>query len=164
MEPLRLFVYGTLKRGQRNHDRYCKGAIEIREAQFRGRLYEGPGFPLLEVPVDDILAIGTTMPLADVATQQRFSDRLQPASGSNQRIITTDAWDTVYGELIAFDDPASRLVDLDYLEGFDSIKPSLFERVLVPAIMNGTRKVAWAYTVEGAGIDRRRIVSGHWSE
>ena len=73
---LRLFVYGTLKRGYPNHDRFCQGALEIREAQVRGRLYEGPGFPALEVPDEDILACGTADPLADVATQARLSAQL----------------------------------------------------------------------------------------
>ena len=44
---LRLFVYGTLKRGYWNHDSFCQGILEIRDARIRGRLYEGPGFPLL---------------------------------------------------------------------------------------------------------------------
>ena len=56
MDLLRLFVYGTLKRGYWNHDLFCEGVLEIREAQIRGRLYEGPGFPVLEVPDEDILA------------------------------------------------------------------------------------------------------------
>ena len=38
--------------------------------------YSGPGFPLLEVPDEDILARGTTDPLADVATQARLSARV----------------------------------------------------------------------------------------
>ena len=42
---LKLFVYGTLKCGYWNHDAFCQGVLEIREAQVRGRLYEGPGFP-----------------------------------------------------------------------------------------------------------------------
>ena len=71
---LRLFVYGTLKRGYWNHDAFCLGVLEVREAQVRGRLYEGPGFPLLEVPEEDVLASGTADPLADVATQARLSN------------------------------------------------------------------------------------------
>ena len=65
MDLLRLFVYGTLKRGYWIHDAFCRGALEIREAQVRGRLYEGPGFPILEVPDGDVLALGTADPLAD---------------------------------------------------------------------------------------------------
>ena len=45
---LKLFVYGTLKRGYRNHDDFCEGVPEIREGQVRGRLYDGSGFPVLE--------------------------------------------------------------------------------------------------------------------
>ncbi len=71
---LKLFVYGTLKRGYWNHDAFCQGVLEIREAQVRGRLYEGPGFPVLEVPDEDVLAYGTANHLADVATQAGLSD------------------------------------------------------------------------------------------
>ncbi len=36
----------------------------------RGRLFEtSSGIPVLEVPEEDVIAIGTTDPLADVATQ-----------------------------------------------------------------------------------------------
>ncbi len=71
---LKLFVYGTLKRGYWNHDAFCEGVLKVREAQVRGRLYEGPGFPLLEVPDEDVLARGTAAPLADAATQAALSD------------------------------------------------------------------------------------------
>ena len=69
---LRLFVYGTLKREYWNHDPFCRGVLAVQEAQVRGRLFEGPGFPVLEVPDEDILAHGTGDPLADVGTQARL--------------------------------------------------------------------------------------------
>ena len=96
---LKLFVYGTLKRGYWNHDAFCEGALEIREAQVRGRLYEGPGFPLLEVPHKDVLARGTADPLADVATQARLSHGVESYSGTDRKSATAGAWGTVYGEL-----------------------------------------------------------------
>jgi hypothetical protein len=67
---LRLFVYGTLKRGFWNHDRFCRGVLTVEDAVVGGRLFEtSSGIPVLEVPEEDILAVGTTNPLADVATQ-----------------------------------------------------------------------------------------------
>ena len=75
---LRLFVYGTLKRGYWNHDPFCRGVLAIQEAQVRGRLFEGPGFPVLEVPDENILAHGTGDPLADVGTQARLSGQWRP--------------------------------------------------------------------------------------
>ncbi|MBW1705052.1 MAG: gamma-glutamylcyclotransferase [Deltaproteobacteria bacterium] len=66
---LRLFVYGTLKRGYWNHDRFCRGVLDVQEAVVRGRLYEMPsGIPVLKVPKEGILAHGTAGPIADVAT------------------------------------------------------------------------------------------------
>ncbi len=70
---LRVFVYGTLKRGMRNHERFCAGALSIEEGVVRGRLYEtDSGLLVLQVPETDILAHGTADPLADVATLARF--------------------------------------------------------------------------------------------
>jgi gamma-glutamylcyclotransferase (GGCT)/AIG2-like uncharacterized protein YtfP len=55
-----IFVYGTLKRGQRNHERFCRGALAAREASVRGRLYDLPyGYPALVVPKGDVQATGT---------------------------------------------------------------------------------------------------------
>ena len=161
---LKLFVYGTLKRGYWNHDAFCEGVLEIREAQVRGRLYEGPGFPVLEVPDEDILAYGTVNHLADVATQAGLSDWV----GSDPRPVpecaATGAWGAVYGELLTFDDPESRLPAIDRLEGFRPGGSSLYRRVLVQVAVNDTRELAWVYAVETTGIKRCRIVSGRWPE
>ena len=164
MDLLRLFVYGTLKRGYWNHEPFCEGVLEIREARIRGRLYDGPGFPLLEVPDEDILAHGTADPLADVATQARLSDRVESFPQAVLDNATVGAWGAVYGELLSFDDPESRLPAIDRLEGFRPGGSSLYRRVLVPATVNGAGELAWVYTVETTRIKRRRIVTGWWPE
>ncbi|MDE2928521.1 MAG: gamma-glutamylcyclotransferase [Acidobacteriota bacterium] len=159
---LKLFVYGTLKRGCRNHNQFCRGALEIGEAQVRGRLYDGPGFPVLEVPGEDVLACGTADPLADVATQTRLADGAgkypRPVPGGAK----TGDWGTVYGELLTFDDPESRLPAIDRLEGFRPDGRSLYRRVLVVTSASGCRELAWVYTLESTDIKHRRILSGRW--
>ena len=161
---LRLFVYGTLKRGYGNHEHFCRGALEIREAQVRGRLYDGPGFPVLEVPGEDVLACGTADPLADVGTQTRLSDGVgkypRPVPGGAE----TGDWGTVYGELFTFDDPKTRLPAIDRLEGFRPNGLSLYRRVLVVAMVCGGRELAWAYTLESTDFQHRRIRSGRWPD
>lgn len=161
---LRLFVYGTLKRGYRNHNQFCRGALEIREAQVRGRLYDGPGFPVLEVPGEDVLACGTADPLADVDTQTRFSDGVGKYSRPVPGGAGAGDWGTVYGELLTFDDPQTRLPAIDHLEGFRPDGRSLYRRVLVVASVSGSREPAWAYTLESTDIKHRRIRSGRWPE
>ena len=161
---LKLFVYGTLKREYWNHDAFCQGVLEIRDAQVRGRLYGGPGFPVLEVPDQDVLVQGTADPLADVATQARLSGRVGSCSGPARESATAGAWGAVYGELLTFDDPESRLPAIDRLEGFRPGGASPYRRVLIPATVNGARELAWVYTVETTRIKRRRIVSGRWPE
>jgi gamma-glutamylcyclotransferase (GGCT)/AIG2-like uncharacterized protein YtfP len=47
--PTRVFVYGTLKPGERYHDRYCAGHVfTAQEALIYGELYDLPfGYPAL---------------------------------------------------------------------------------------------------------------------
>jgi len=134
---LNVFVYGTLKQGERNHDRFCQGVLNIREATAHGWLYDLPfGFPALVVPEETILAIGTEDYVGD-ADRQRSTP------------LRSSSWDTVaHGELITFDDPRTRLPALDSLEGFRPGEPGLYRRVLIPVQANGQTTPAWAYTVE----------------
>ena len=149
---LRLFVYGTLKRGFWNHDRFCRGVLTVEDAVVRGRLFEtSSGIPVLQVPEEDILAVGTTNPLADVATQARVVARMsnpEPTPNRLQKKGTGAPWGPVYGELLAFDDPESRLPAIDRLEGFHPGGPSLYCRVLVPVQVNRSVLPAWLYVGE----------------
>ncbi len=164
---LRLFVYGTLKRGCWNHERFCRGVLSVEEAVVRGRLYELPsGIPVLEVPEADVLAHGTADPLTDVATQARLAAEFaaraaHPEPGGNG--APGGRWGPVYGELLTFDDPETRLPAIDRLEGFLPDGPSLYRRVLVPASTRGQRVLVWLY-VEGAGRrpPGRRQADGVW--
>lgn len=160
---LRLFVYGTLKRGYWNHERFCRGVLSVEEAVVRGRLYELPsGIPVLEVPEADVLAHGTADPLADVATQARLAAEFA-ARAAHPELGENDApggrWGPVYGELLTFDDPETRLPAIDRLEGFLPDGPSLYRRVLVPASTRGRRVLVWLY-VRGAGLNGRFKVLG----
>jgi gamma-glutamylcyclotransferase (GGCT)/AIG2-like uncharacterized protein YtfP len=151
---LNVFVYGTLKRGQRNHDRFCQGLVSAREATVRGRLYHLPyGFPALVVPGEDVRATGTTGYLAD-------AERGRIGEAGPQRALA--GWDTVYGEILGFDDPRERLPALDGLEGFRPGEESFYERVLIPATLlwTGTTVLAWAYAVDsGSGT---YLPDGRW--
>ena len=144
---LRLFVYGTLKRGCWNHDRFCRGVLDVQEAVVHGRLYEMPsGIPVLQVPEEDILARGTADPLADVATQARFAEDLASILKPVPESATAGDWAPVYGELLSFDDPEHRLPAVDRLEGFHPDGPSLYKRVLVPVYAGKELFPVWLYT------------------
>jgi gamma-glutamylcyclotransferase (GGCT)/AIG2-like uncharacterized protein YtfP len=145
-EPTRLdvFVYGTLKWGQRNHARFCEGALAVREAAVRGWLYDLPfDFPALVVPEEEVWATGTKDYLSDAEKQHRAT----PGSEA------TSLRPTVHGEILTFDDPAERLPSIDGLEGFRPGEESFYRRVLVPATLVDTSTVvmAWTYAVESAG-------------
>ncbi len=136
-----MFFYGTLKRGERNHERYCSGALHIEEGAVHGDLYDIPLFdyPALVVPEKSIHAFGTGDPARDVDKQHRLG--LGPVPPPERP--------GVFGEIFAFDDPGSRLPALDCLEGFDPTDAtSHYRRVLLPAETgDGAILLAWAYVV-----------------
>ena len=152
---LKLFVYGTLKRGYWNHDRFCRGVLDVQEAVVRGRLYEMPsGIPVLEVPETDILAHGTADPLADVATQARLAGHLASYLEPMPESATAGDWGPVYGELLTFDDPETRLPAIDRLEGFHPGGSCLYRRVLAPVWAAGAVFPAWLYVGEDSTMIR----------
>lgn len=148
-----MFFYGTLKRGQVNHDRYCRGALRIEEATVRGELYDLPlGYPALVVPEESIHAIGSPDPTRDVEEQRRPGrEHVLPLEGPR-----------VLGELFTFDDAGSRLPPIDRLEGFDPADASSrYRRVLLPVeTSESSNSFAWAYVVrESSGV---YISGGSW--
>lgn len=139
---LRVFVYGTLKRGHRNHDRYCVGVVAVEPACLAGRLYHLPqGYPMLVIPAAQVLALGSADGIADARRQKALSDvqrRPQRADdGKSRRLIQ--------GELLTFDDPGPRLVALDGLEGYSPrTAGGEYQRALVE-LAEPAGELAWTY-------------------
>jgi gamma-glutamylcyclotransferase (GGCT)/AIG2-like uncharacterized protein YtfP len=152
-----LFVYGTLKRGYWNHQRFCEGALSIKNATVRGRLYELPsGIPVLEVPPCDIIADGSGDIAHDLTIQEKIAE---PA-------ITLDhnsGWWAIRGELMTFADPVSRLQAIDSLEGFVPNTPCLYRRVLLPIyLQDGTAVAAWCYVLGMQNAHLRALNRPEW--
>ncbi|MBF0220177.1 MAG: gamma-glutamylcyclotransferase [Gammaproteobacteria bacterium] len=155
---LRLFVYGTLKRGYGNHELYCRSAITITPAVTWGRIYHLPvGYPAMELPQDRILAYGTTDLLADLRTQ-KVVDWHETIWNRPQ-----GDWDLIYGELITFANPVNDLPPIDRLEGFKANGDSLYQRVLIAAEdpKCNCLQTCWTYTMMH-GIKGQRLTSGRW--
>jgi gamma-glutamylcyclotransferase (GGCT)/AIG2-like uncharacterized protein YtfP len=142
--PLFMYFYGTLKRGERNYERYCSGALRVEEAAIRGHLYDIllMNYPALVVPEESIYAFGTDDPTRDAEGQRRLGRGHIPSLRGPR----------VFGEIFAFDDPESRLPAIDRLEGFDPADPSShYRRVLLPVETNaGSSLLAWAYAVKAS--------------
>lgn len=139
---LRLAVYGTLRRRGPNHDQYMRGYRSVEEITLRGRLrWLTATIPILEVPEEDIAAVGSADSLADMQLAARLVREREGAP----RPVVARTWDDVPAELFTFDDPATRLPPLDRLEGFRPGGRSLYRRVLL-----GTPWGCWVY-VEGYG-------------
>jgi gamma-glutamylcyclotransferase (GGCT)/AIG2-like uncharacterized protein YtfP len=151
-----IFVYGTLKQGYHNHNRYCRGAVSIEPAHVWGRLYALPaGYPGLIVPRESILATGTTNPTADAELQN--STKLEQQTLAKP----TGDWDKITGELITLADPETDLPPIDRLEAFNPSGWSLYERVLIPAEVTGVLRVVWVYDYK-QDICGERVCSGNW--
>ncbi len=160
---LKLFVYGTLKRGCSNHQHFCQGVLDVEQATIYGRLYELPaGYPMLVVPKASILAIGTADPHVDIAMQARWAAQLSQYPAPMLEDTPASGWDRVSGEILTFNDPEKRLPVLDWLEDFQPGGPSLYRRVLLPvhACAPATTVVAWAYIGDAAA--GRHLPGGRW--
>lgn len=144
---LRIFVYGTLKRGYGNHQRYCQGFVKAEPATVRGRLYRlPPGYPILVVPEADILATGSSDHAADMELYARLS-RESCTIGAAEPLAGD--WQAIAGEMITFDDPLVRLPPLDALENFRPGRPSTYLRVLVQT-EGPSREIVWTYVAPGS--------------
>jgi gamma-glutamylcyclotransferase (GGCT)/AIG2-like uncharacterized protein YtfP len=107
-DPLRIFVYGTLKRGASNHAAHCTGALRIDDGWTWGRLHIlGARYPILDPA--RVLAIGTRDYPGDIA-------RLSPPPAAMEG---GPAWRRIRGELMEFADGEVRLPRLDALEDYD---------------------------------------------
>jgi len=156
---LKVFVYGTLKSGYQNHQRYCRGVVRVEKADLFGRLYDmGVGYPALELPPEAIIAEGTADHLADIQTQAEFA-----AKHESWRPIVRPGggWGLVRGEVLTFNYPAAQFAGMDHLEGFRPGSRSLYQRVLTIARWNGATAPVWSYVMEDFG-GARRILDGEW--
>ncbi|MCA9402377.1 MAG: gamma-glutamylcyclotransferase [Candidatus Omnitrophica bacterium] len=151
---LRLFVYGTLKRGYANHQGFCANARHIEEGATWGRLYHLPaGYPALETAGELIIARGTGDPKADARTQH---------TANGLKFSRPDGdWDLVRGELITFPDPARDLPPIDGLEDFRPDGSGLYQRVLVPVRCGATVLAAWTYVMPCPS-NALRLAGGLW--
>jgi len=151
MQKITLFVYGTLKRGFRNHDNFCKNASAVEIGYVNGTLYgTGHGFPVLCVPPGSILAVGNRDYHAGAALQARVS----------RDLAKTELRGSVKGELISFTNPED-ILPIDRLEGV----PHFYRRVLIPArIESGRVLAAWAYVMPRPTHGATVIESGEWNE
>jgi gamma-glutamylcyclotransferase (GGCT)/AIG2-like uncharacterized protein YtfP len=151
--PLVMFFYGTLKRGERNHEHYCDGALRVEEGAVRGDLFDVHlGYPALVVPEESICALGTGEYISDAEEHQRLDRGRAPLLEGPR----------VFGEIFAFDDPESRLPAIDLLEGFDPADASShYRRVLLPVETDeGSGLLAWAYVVEQSS--GSHLPGGRW--
>lgn len=148
----RLFVYGTLKRGQANH-RLIPPDAKIEKALCGGMLYDLGRFPALALPPSLMLALGTE----DCEADAKLSG--QPRRDMLRR--------SIQGELVTFRDPSAWVPSIDRLEGYipSSPKRSLYIRVLTAAATAGGESVtAWTYAANALPLGSMTpIPDGSWA-
>ena len=162
---LRLFVYGTLKRGFRNHRHFCQGVVLVEEGWLRGRLYQlPPGYPGLLIPEQDVVAEGTADPLRDAAMDEHILPEIR-RERSAEGHAEGGQWSPVWGEILVFGDPARRLPSIDRLEDFRPDLPSIYRRVLARVHRNPPASpiAAWVYVMARPDPGARLLLNGRWS-
>ena len=159
MNSLRVFVYGTLKRGGRNHDSFCRGWIDCVSATIPGRLFgfTHGHYPMAVVPPGAILLPGTYDPAADLqsAADPSLANILQAAGEPRYA-------ERIRGEVLSFVPETARLTALDRLEGFTAgDDPPFYERGLVRAsLADGSSVLAWTYFAPGGRLPEGAVPLG----
>ena len=134
-----LFVYGTLKRNERAHARFCKGAAFVAPGTVRGVLHLHPdGYPILVVPDADVRALGTPDLVADTSLIGLADDDLPVASPPGR-------WRAIRGEIFAFSDPSTSIAAIDEYEGVSASAAATYRRVLLPVAGTPLVRRAWGY-------------------
>ena len=144
---LRVFVYGTLKRGFSNHF-YCAGYRACRKAAVIGRLYgsDQVSYPYLAIPKETVLSEGSSDRGHDIRIHQSLRPDLKALLAKAPALL--GPWSLIEGELFTFNDAAERLKHIDSLEGFDPTGRSHYRRVLVPAIVDSRITPSWVYVID----------------
>ena len=160
---LRLFVYGTLKSGFCNHERYCANVSQISPAWLCGKLFKlTTQIPMMTIPAGNILARGTENPAKDIETQEYFESLLRNGRSKGYAPGAVPHG-RVQGQLLTFGDPLSRLPFIDSLEEFNPGKQSTYARVLVHANLSGDRQTcAWTYIAGFDPIELEKYNGENW--
>jgi gamma-glutamylcyclotransferase (GGCT)/AIG2-like uncharacterized protein YtfP len=159
--PLRIFVYGSLKRGYRNHEAYCAGYESCCTATVVGKLYrQADGYPMLVVPQQTIVLPATSELRIDAERLARYESTITPASVRTLESLAVHnlelGWQNIRGEIYQWPaDPAANgeiLGRLDRLEDFHPAtdlvgtgSSSLYHRVVVLAHCATGVELVWTY-------------------
>jgi gamma-glutamylcyclotransferase (GGCT)/AIG2-like uncharacterized protein YtfP len=163
MTRLRLFVYGSLKRGFSNHNRFCRGVHTMEDTQIEGSLYLMPtGYPVMRLSESLLLARAATNCAADIETQERLAKGL--AAGTSPPLPFRAATSRVHGTILTFANPVERLRAMDALEEFRPGHRNRYERVLIPVHSRSSQAEVpvWTYVAGELSPRGRRIPSGRW--
>ena len=161
---LRIFVYGTLKRGYNNHPRLA-GAESIINGHAVGDLYDLGSFPMLHIPPPGrILGQSRKILSEDLEALDNWAEMLKRKP--NLQAFVRGA--AVYGELATFSGTEEFLQGvlngLDSLEGFSGDPAtSFYNRVILPVGTSLGVLPAWTYVKIGCRPEGLFLPRGIWT-
>ena len=151
-EDLPVFVYGTLKSGFGNHNRFCKNAYSVQSATVNGTLYD-VGLPYLTIDKIHTFGAGSMDYKQDAKLLAKLRFDL------DQKTQNVEPINPVHGELICFDD-WNELYNLDSLEGFTGKGGyNHYNRVLTTCWIGNCEEACWVYVDNTNQLKPQNIVA-----
>ncbi|MBN2860154.1 MAG: gamma-glutamylcyclotransferase [Sphaerochaetaceae bacterium] len=129
-EVTTVFVYGTLRQGQKHHDVIARKIVSIESAWIDARLYiTRDHYPAINVSQDIILQEGSRDLHRDAEAEKYWG-----GENLSTRLEGISIVPVLAGELVSLSSPIHTLWYLDRFEGFDPLGESLYLRSLVPVV------------------------------
>jgi len=146
-QTLRVFVYGTLKRGHGNHANYCLKSRSVENAVLAGRLYDS-GLPYVHVETGDQYVDGSKSVSEDFKMQEELQNIVKADDCYFTDPSPDNACGIVHGELVTYDN-WDAITGLDRLEGFNPKGRSHYKRILTTCRNKAGEEVScWVYVVD----------------
>lgn len=158
-----MMVYGTLKKGFRNHHLAAPYCLSIETVQFWGRLYD---LPAHACPAIEFFRSGLKGS-PDYNRDSRDFARILKTEKLMSRELFLERpagdWDLLEGELITLKEGEVILPVLDELESCFVDEKLCYDRVIIP-VLTGKKDVslAWAYQIRELPAEALRSTLPNW--
>jgi len=164
-QTVRVVVYGTLKRGFRNHFLVKPHLIFAKKVRFRAHLYHLDGYncPAVLFPSFQLAKSDRFIGSGDYQSDFQMASSVNDIKEGSFPEIAGE-WDLIEGEIFELSNQLCALAVLDKLEGFLIEGDLNYTRELIPVQLEEGWEYAWGYGMDKLPSQAERLFVDSWEE